>query len=237
MDGIAFELLVAPGHRDEGALPDGVIDRVLLGGRRAAAAKTEVDDFRAVVGRIADAQGDRGRRAAAGRRGHEPAAAGAGERELDVPVARADLQRHDPRVVGDPRVQQRVVGVLAHRRADVRAVAVRVEHGRPHVGHEVHRAHETAPGQVGIDRVGHADGLNRRPVPRRDRAGRIRRRDAGIDDRDDQRVFGAGIDVPRLRHVEGLQVPLARTVARCRSASGLCAAGNSVRRRGLRAAR
>ena len=87
------------------------------GSGRTRTAETQIDDLGAVVGRVADAARDVVVEAA----GLARAA------EHDVPVAGEHLDRHQPDVERDARRADAVVGQLADRAADVRAVAVEIE--------------------------------------------------------------------------------------------------------------
>ena len=66
----------------------------------------------------------------------------------------------------NPRLSERVVGVLTDRRTDVRPVAHHVEHWS--TKHKVARADQAADAEIGVDPERHADALVRPAVPRRE---------------------------------------------------------------------
>ena len=108
---------VAGGDRDEHAAADGVADGIVDDRRRTAAgaADAHVDDLGAVVGRVADAARD------------DVVGAGDWAVEDEVPDLVDHLHRHDAHVVGHAGDADAVVGQLADRAADVRAVPVEIE--------------------------------------------------------------------------------------------------------------
>ena len=153
------------------------------------------------------------------------AAAGVGRREAgnarlrardhDFPVAEADFDRHDARVVRHAGQQHRVVRVLADRAAHVRAVAVHVQHRTLRLEkREVPRVRQPVRRQVRIDGKRHHDVLERLAGPDPERPGPRRGRDARVEHGDREIRRPARLDVPRGRHVEQPEVPLIAGVIR-----------------------
>ncbi len=203
-------LRVAGRDGDEHAFADRIADRLGDDRRRAAfaAPDAEVDDLRAVVGRIANAAR------------HHVVRAGVRAVEHVIPHALDDLHRHDADVVGHAGDADAVVGELSDRARDVRAMRIEIDRqlvvpdevarqdktrragfaelgrgGKRHVDHPESR----------VDRavVGHAE-REPRVVAKRDGA----KRHAAVEHRDDDVGRGAGLNVPGALHVDGGEVPL-----------------------------
>jgi hypothetical protein len=206
------------------------VQRVQVRRYGVASTEADVDDVCALIGGVPDRldnQAD-GTSTAVGRR-HEPGDVVGRLHELDLPVAEARLERQQPRLVGDAREPEVVVGGLHDRARHVRAVADHVEDGRAGGEEgEVHTRQHLAHIEIGIHGVREREHVEAHPRPQPEVERGTDLGHAGVDDGNDDVGRAAAVDAPGQRHVDGVQVPLVAAEERVVRGSGLLRARQVV---------